>query len=59
MERCGCADHVSIVGTRDCLKQIDDGMWAVYFEGLELGVFNERKQRVYSLNTAAKPKSNN
>jgi transposase InsO family protein len=29
------------------LKPIDEGMWAVYFEGLELGVFNERKARVY------------
>ena len=28
------------------LKPIGDGLWAVYFESLELGVFDERKGRV-------------
>ena len=28
------------------LKPIGDGLWAVYFETLELGVFDERKRRV-------------
>ena len=28
------------------LKPIGDGLWAVYFETLELGVFDERKRRI-------------
>ena len=33
-------------GQRIGLNPIDDGIWTVYFEGLELGEFDERKMRV-------------
>ena len=28
------------------LKPVEDGIWAVYFEDLELGLFDERQGRV-------------
>lgn len=36
----------ALVGYEVGLKPLDTGKWAVYFEGIELGIFDERKGRV-------------
>lgn len=37
------------------LEPIDEGLWAVYFEHLELGIFDERKGRVRPVKTLMDP----
>jgi transposase InsO family protein len=37
------------------LEPIDEGLWAVYFEHLELGIFDERKGRVRPVKTLRDP----
>jgi transposase InsO family protein len=36
----------ALVGYEVGLKPVDTGKWAVYFEGIELGIFDERRGRV-------------
>jgi len=41
----------ALIGQEIGLKPVDEGRWAVYFETVELGLFDERKQRVQRLKT--------
>jgi hypothetical protein len=37
----------ALAGQRVGLKPVDDGLWRVYFAHVPLGLFDERKKRVF------------
>lgn len=41
----------ALIGQELGLKPVDEGLWALYFESLELGLFDERQQRVRRVKT--------